>query len=75
MEEGDDDEEEKESSLREKGITSLIAETEFEIVTKKALKKTEQVKSGLLKMKVMAQGIKTLAEGKLETKMKEREEL
>ena len=66
IEEEEDHEEEQEESVREEGTFWPIVEIEFERVAKKAQEKTEKAKSGLLKIKVMAQGVKILAEEKLE---------
>lgn len=65
----------QEENVREEGTFSPIIETKFERVLKNAHEKTEKVKYGLLKIKVKPQGVKTLAEENLETKLRGREEL
>lgn len=44
-------------------------------MARKAQEKTEKVKNGLLKIKVKVQRVKALAEEKMETKLRGREEL
>lgn len=58
--EEEDNEEELGKGVQEEGTSSPIVETKFERVAKKTQEKTEKVKSGLLKIKVMAQGVKAL---------------
>lgn len=52
-----------------------IAQTEFQRVAEKVQVKKENVAFGLLKLKVIKQGVKTLTEEKKETKFREWEEL
>ncbi|KAA0038037.1 protein MNN4-like [Cucumis melo var. makuwa] len=61
--------------MREIGASLPIVEAKFERVAEKAQKKTEQVKSRVLKIKEQTQGVKALVEEKLKAKMKGWKEL
>lgn len=67
-EKADEEETQRQEENRRQGekdketTSSLVAQTEFERVVKKAREKHEQDKSELLKNKVKAQAVKALAE-------------
>uniref|UniRef100_A0A9I9DDN9 Protein MNN4-like n=1 Tax=Cucumis melo TaxID=3656 RepID=A0A9I9DDN9_CUCME len=68
-------EEAQKETMQKEGTSSAIVETKFERLIKKTQQKTEKVKSGLLKIKVKAHGVKALVQEKKETKLRKREEL